>query len=232
MGSERSWCSRLAWRLALVLASTLVAVLSGCARESRPTVAAAQVPSAVAFVEDDRPLARYHSLRFSLTLPLPDGKAWRIDDHSREELVATHGATRSRIVVAVFHADGLVGRSQCEELARARDLVPSGDARALRAVDDEVAITQGTFDTRIEVALQPGSGPDRSLAGHVMAFGGFLRKCYVFVYSTEVDSASDEAALSSRLAFVRARVLGGMELEPFDVVPRDAAAGPKLAPGP
>jgi hypothetical protein len=232
MGSERSWCLRVAWRFALVLALALVAgAPAGCVRES-PAPVSVKPPSAVAFVGDDRALARYHSLRFSLTLPLPDGKAWRVDDHSRPELVATHGPTRSRIVVAVFHADGLVGRTQCEDLARARDLVPSGDVRALRAVDDEVAITQGTFDTRIEVALQPGSGPDRSLAGHVMAFGGFLRKCYVFVYSTEVDSASDEPALSSRLAFVRARVLGGMELEPFDVVPRDAAGGPKLAPGP
>jgi hypothetical protein len=31
---------------------------------------------------------------------------------------------------------------------------------------------------------------------------------------------------------VRARVLGGLELEPFDAVSRDAPAGPKLAPGP
>ncbi|HEX4449008.1 MAG TPA: hypothetical protein VH044_19845 [Polyangiaceae bacterium] len=202
---------------------------------------ATQAAAAVTFAEDDRPLPRFHSLRFSLTLPLPDGKAWRIDDHSRPELVATHAPTRSRLVLTVFHADTLVGRTQCEDLARTRKLVPDGDVRALRAVEDQVAITQGTFDTRVEVALQPGSGPDRSLAGHVMAFGGFLRKCYVFIYSTEVDSASDEAALSSRLAFVRARVLGGLELEPFDAVRRDetptrpsspSADGPKLAPGP
>jgi hypothetical protein len=165
-------------------------------------------------------------------LPLPDGRAWRIDDHSQPALVATHAPTRSRLGVSVFPADELVGRTQCEELARARGLVPEVDASAQRTVEDEVAITQVTFDTRIEVTLEPGSGPDRTLRGRVMAFGGFLRKCYVFVYSTEVDAATDEAVLSARLALVRARVLGGLELEPFDAVPRDAPAGPKLAPGP
>ncbi len=165
-------------------------------------------------------------------MPLPDGAAWRIDDHSRPELVATHAATRSRVVVAVFVANELVGRAQCEELAHARGLAPADDFHTLRIVADEVTMTQGMFDTRVEVALQPGSGPDRAVAGHVFAFGGFLRKCYVFVYSTEVDGAAEAAALSSRLAFARARVFGGLELEPFDAVPRDPVVGPKLAPSP
>jgi hypothetical protein len=185
----------------------------------------------VTFAEDTRPLLRYRSHRLALTLPLPDGKTWRIDDHSRPELVATHAPTRSRVLVSVFHADNLVGRSQCEDLARVKKLVPEG---SFQIVEDAVAMTEGSFDTRIEVALQPGSGPDRALAGHVMAFGGFLRKCYVFVYSTEVDSAADEPALSSRLAFVRARVLGDLELEPFDVVPRESTEGasPRLPAAP
>ena len=213
----------------------LLGAMASCAEAPHAPATAPQAStSAVTFPDDSRPLPRYRSRRLSLTLSLPDGKAWRIDDHSRPELVATHAPTRSRIVVSVFRADGLVGRSQCEDLARAKKLVPEAPDGRFQIVEDAVAMTQGTFDTRIEVALQPGSGPDRALAGHVMAFGGFLRKCYVFVYSTEVDSASDEAALSSRLAFVRSRVLQDLELEPFDVVPRESIdePGPKLAPSP
>ena len=166
------------------------------------------------------------------TLPLPDGRAWRIDDHSQPELVATHAPTRSRSWSRSSARTGSSGaRSARRSRATASSCRPS-DASTQRTVEDDVAITQETFDTRIEVALEPGGGPDRALGGHVMAFGGFLRKCYVFVFSTEVDAATDEAALSSRLAFVRARVLGGLELDPFDAVPRDAPAGPKLAPGP
>jgi hypothetical protein len=130
--------------------------------------------------------------------------------------------------VAIFRADELVGRTQCEGLARARGLVPTGD---LRTLEDEASITQQTFDTRIWVAVEPGDGGLRPLVGHVLAFGGFLRKCYVFGFSTQVDVASDEPALSSRLAFARARILGGLQVDSFDAVPREGRVGPELAPG-
>ncbi len=222
--------ARLAVSPLIVLASWAAAA---CAAPSHPAAAAVQPASqAAGFPQDDQPLPRYRSRRLALALPLPDGRAWRIDDHSRPELVATHAPTRSRLVVSVFSVNELVGRAQCEELARSRKLVPESDPKSERVVEDQVAITQQTFDTRVEVVLETGNGPDRALGGRVMAFGGFLRKCYAFVYSTEVDAASDEAVLSSRLAVVRARVLGGLELEPFDAVPRESPDGRQLAPGP
>jgi hypothetical protein len=98
--------------------------------------------------------------------------------------------------------------------------VPEGD---LHTLEDDATVTQQTFDTRIWVAVQPGGGPQRPVAGHVLAFGGFLRKCYAFDFSTEVDSAADEPVLAARLAYARARILGGMELDPFGVVPREQA---------
>jgi hypothetical protein len=172
-------------------------------------------------------LPRYHSKRLALSLPLPEGKSWRIDDHSQSELVATHAPTRSRVSIGVYRSSELVGRSQCESLARERKMVPSGD---LRTLEDEVAITQQTFDTRVWAVVELGGGPGRPIVGHVMAFGGFLRKCYVFDFSTRVDSASEESLLSSRLAYARARILGGLELDPFAGVSRAATVGPQLAP--
>jgi hypothetical protein len=152
---------------------------------------------------------------------LPDGRDWRIDDHSRAELVATHASTRSRVLVAVIRSDELVGRTQCEQLALAGKLVPSGE---LTTLEDQVATTQGTFDTRIRVALEIGAAPPHALVGHVMAFGGFLRKCLVFDFATEVDGAAQEPALATRLAFARARILDGLELDSFATVPRDVPA--------
>jgi hypothetical protein len=175
----------------------------------------------MAFVDDVRPLPRYRSRRLGLSLPLPDGDAWRIDDHSRPELVATHAATSSRVVVAVIRTDELVGREQCEDLARARKLVV---ADGLRSLEDEIGVTQSSFDTHVRVALETATSPQRPLVGHVMAFGGFLRKCYVFDFVTEVDDAAQEPVLSARLAFARARILGGLELDSFGAVPRDAPA--------
>ena len=200
--------------------------MAGCGG-SPPALPATPPPPApavaVAFAEDPRPLARFHSTRLSLSLPLPDGRGWQIDDHSRPELVATHPATRSRVVVAVLRADELVGRTQCETLAHERGLVPSAQ---LQVLEQEIGITQESFDTRTLVAVDPGGGPGQPLVGHVMAFGGFLRKCYVFDFSTEVDSAANEATLSSRLAYARARILGGLRLEAFDTVTREAPKAP------
>jgi hypothetical protein len=182
---------------------------------------------AASFPDDPGPLLRYHSPRLSLSLPLPDGRSWRIDDHTRAELVATHRPTRSKIVLALFRTDELVGRTECEALANERKLA---SAAALRILEDETGITQQTFDTRTVVAVAAGLGPDQPLVGHVMAFGGFLRKCLVFDFSTEVDGAADEPVLSSRLAFARARILGGLELDPFGTVPREPHALPEGAP--
>jgi hypothetical protein len=204
--------------------ATFVAALLGCGAPAEPPAPRAPVAPATQEELTGR-LPRYRSKRLHLSIPLPDGHAWRIDDHSQPELVATHAPTSSRVVVSAFNAGELVGRAQCEEQARARKLVPDGD---LRVLEDETTFTQGTYDTRIEVAVAP-QGPDSPLRGHVMAFGGFLRKCYVFVYSTEVGSASAESVLAARLALARSRVLGGLELDPFDSVARDSEAGPSPA---
>lgn len=194
-------------------------LLVACAAREAPPQAGppATAHEAIAFSEDPAPLPRYHSKRLALSLPLPDGQKWRIDDHSRPELVLRHEPTRSTIVIAVLHTDELVGRSQCEKLALEDRIVPRGE---LQTLEDETTITQRTFDTRIRVALAPGARPDSPIIGHVMAFGGFLRKCFVFDYSTEVDGAADEPVLSSRLAFARARILGQLELDAFGAVPR------------
>jgi hypothetical protein len=204
----------------------LLAALAACATPAPPpsTPQSAPHPAAVSFQDYPGPLFRYHSARLALSVPLPDGTAWLIDDGTRDQLVATHPATRSRVVLATFRADELVGRVQCEALARERRLVPRAEMRTL---EDVTGITQQTFDTRTVVAVEPGSAPDQPLVGHVMAFGGFLRKCFAFDFSTEVDGAAEESVLSARLAFARARILGGLELDPFAAVQRESPVGPE-----
>jgi hypothetical protein len=193
---------------------------AGCEpkRDAAPAVVAPEAAPADPFA-DTGPLPRYHSKRLALALPLPrapHGSAWRIDDHTRPELVATLDGAKTRVTAAVFHTDDLVGRAQCEAMARARGIVPAGD---LRTLEDEVSVTQGSFDTRVWVSVEPSDAPGRALAGHVIAFGGYLRKCFAFVFSTEVAGVAEEGLLSSRLAFARARILGGMRLDVFDAPP-------------
>jgi hypothetical protein len=205
----------------------LCAWVSACATTAPLAAGArtARVPAA-SFPDDANPLPRYHSKRLALSLPLPRGAHWHIDDHSRPELEADQPLTHSRVLVAILHTDTLVGRSQCEERAVAAKLVPDAP---FQTVDDEVATTQGSFDTRIRVAVAPPDHEGAPLVGHVFAFGGYLRKCYVFDFSTEVAQLADEPTLSSRLAFARTRILGGLELEAVDapsrLTPEDVELG-------
>lgn len=209
---ERERVERPKWR-SLPVFALACEIMWGCGAPRTPSASTGAPPTsppAAGFADDLAPLSHYHSRRLAVTLALPDGKAWRIDDHSRPELVATHNPTESKVVVAVFHTDEIVGRAQCEALSRSRNLVPAGD---LRTLEDKAAFTQDAFDTRVWVAVDAGGGPTGSLVGYVMAFGGLLRKCYAFVFSTQVRDPSEEPVLASRLAFARARILGGLALD-------------------
>jgi hypothetical protein len=211
-----------------LIAASFAALAMGCATTG-PVVAptAPAKPAAVSFSDDPAPLPRFHSVRLALYLPLPDGKQWRIDDHSRPELFATHAPTQSSVMVTVFRNDVLVGRRECEAAARDRKLVPSGE---LSTLEDSVEMTLENFDTRVWVAVEPGPTPESPVVGHVMAFGGFLRKCYAFDFATRVDTARDASVLSSRLAYARSRILGGLQLEGLTVVPREAPRAPDPPP--
>src|SRR5207253_11167008 len=85
------------------------------------------------FATDDAGWGRFHSKRFQLSIPLPDGKTWKIDDHSKPELVATHAPTSSRVTVITTTEEELVNRKHCETRARNLGIVPANE---LTTVDD------------------------------------------------------------------------------------------------
>jgi hypothetical protein len=180
------------------------------------------VSTAPRYPTDDASWGRYHSKRFLLSFPLPDGKAWRIDDHSRPSLLAIHEPTASRVAVMTTQEDELVNRQKCE--ARARDLgwVTS---KTLTTVEDQTTIGPEAYDSRIWVALDAAK-PGGALEGHVYLFGAFVHRCLLVHVSTTVASAKDEDVLSERLALARARIVRGLTIDPPRVsddatVPRD-----------
>ena len=122
--------------------------------------------------------------------------------------------------MAVLRTGELVGRTQCENLAHERGLVPSTQ---LQVLEEAIGITQESFDTRMLVAVDPGHRPGQPLVGHVMAFGGFLRKCYVFDFSTEVDGGHTSPRCRPARRSPARRILGGLKLGALGVVPRQPA---------
>jgi hypothetical protein len=217
---------------------TLLA-LAACAGAGPPAVqppATGEVASPsgdIPFPEDDKPLKRFHSARFKLSIPLPDGPAWKIDDHTRPQLVATHAPTSSKLTLMTVIEPELMNRQKCEARARESGLVPGdgvgdGGTGALRTVEDEVTIGPEAYDTRVWVTLQPGGKAGASLRGHVFAFGAYVRKCLFVHYESEVSTDKQEDVLSARLATARVRIVGGLGLEPFDEPRREGHAAGRV----
>ncbi len=46
------------------------------------------------------------SRRFGVRVPLPDGRAWRIDDHGESWLSAVHGSGGGELALRVWREDG------------------------------------------------------------------------------------------------------------------------------
>jgi hypothetical protein len=176
------------------------------------------------FSTEDAAVGRFHSKRFQLSFPLPDGKTWKIDDHSKPELFATHAPTSSSVMVVTTNEEELMNRARCETRARELGHVPKGD---LTTVENEVVTHPEAYDSRVWVALDPGR-PGGGVDGHVFLFGSFLRRCLIVHVATTVSSAKDLDVLSSRLAIVRGQVIRGLKLDPMRTT--DDATVPKDKP--
>ena len=212
----------------VLLAASLTPFLGlGCG--ATPRVTAPTLPSGEegrgpgSLSVEPRTLLRYHSPRFKLSVPLPDGRTWRIDDHSTGELVATHAATRSTLTLSTFAGPALMSRQSCEARARENGLFTLRDPRT---VADETTVGPDAYDTRVWVALETGTSSESPLTGHAFLFGAYIRKCLFVHYATSVPSQLDEPLLTSRLATARLLILAGIRMEPFDQPPKVRETAP------
>ena len=205
----------------LLAAGAGAAGVGGCGAQGpvvqTASIARAQEPPARPYPEALEEWGAYRSARFRMTIPLPSLRAWRIDDKSRPELVATEASTHSTLTVLSEIEPSLVNHQLCEARARTLGLVPDG---AMQTVEDVVTVGPEAYDTRIHVGVEKGVGPEKRLVGHVFAFGAYVTKCFVLHLATEVRSDGDEQALSQRLAMARIRTLGGIKVEELGTVPR------------
>lgn len=165
---------------------------------------------------DDAGWGKFHSVRNSLMLPLPEGHAWKIDDHTRPELVAVHAASNSRVSLRLIQDAGeLMNRAKCEEKALQDKFVK--DLR-VSVVEEQEGIDKDGWDAHILVAVEKGKD---DLVGHVLSFSSYIRKCLWFHFETHTKLEGSEVELSDRLALARTKILGALALDAFADVPRE-----------
>lgn len=163
------------------------------------------------FASDATGWGAFHSKRFNVSIPLPDGKAWKIDDHKSDDLVATHAPTSSRLTLRAEFEEQLMNRARCEARARARGIVPDNADAAFTTVEDEAWVGPESYDSRVWVAVEAGR-PDGRVVGHVFLFGSFVKQCLLVHFSTEVP-AKEEQLLADRLAIAEERIVKAIKLD-------------------
>lgn len=205
----------------------LIVLLAACGGETTAEPAhgpidAARPPAKPAtWSNDEAHFGKFHSKRFFVTIPLPEGKTWKIDDRSNAALFAIQESTSSKLHVIATNEDELVNRQKCEERAKALGWIPNVP---LTTVEQHVITGPEAYDSKVWVALDAGK-PGSGLEGHVFLFGAFLRRCLLVHLQTKVASATDEEVLSDRLAVAEARIVRGITIDAprtsEDAVPRD-----------
>ncbi len=197
-----------------LLAALLVAAAAACGPSATPPPKPV-VAAPVEFPLDVKML-RFHSTRFSVSLPLPDGRDWRIDDHKAPLLRATHPPTNSLVELVVWREDKLQNRAMCE--ARARELGYVADIEADTLESPVESVPEG-WDTRLWAGVEANPNATRVTA-HLMVFGSLMKKCLYFHFATTAPRDQPEV-ISQRLAFARVRILREMKLDSIEDVPRE-----------
>jgi hypothetical protein len=139
----------------------------------------------------------YKSERFEVRLPLPDGRAWRIDDHRDPWLTATHAASASTLLVRSWTEDGRASRARCEERARLWRKLPDGAGAEI--LQDRALDAPAGFDTHVLVGLVAGK-PGAPIDAFAVAFGAQRHRCFAWAYTTSAAGPGAERVLGERLA--------------------------------
>ncbi|MFO0755719.1 MAG: hypothetical protein U0359_04480 [Byssovorax sp.] len=226
-----------------LITAALAVLAAGCSGAGEGPVTPPPGPSSTAHAIVAQPAfgagksGDFVSTRLGLTLPLPDGKSWSIDDHTGSWLVATHAATGSTLSVRTFRVDGAATRARCEEEARLRRKLP--DREGAEIVEQHALDVPADFDTRVEVGvvtpLPGGRGAkakESQIHGFVLAFGGKAHRCFAYAFTTAAEGPGAEQAVGERLATMAqaslAKVKLHSELSPEigrEPLPGEAAPG-------
>lgn len=200
------------FKTVFVLAAAGLVATSGCASGPAPSAPAA--PRSPAPVElRDADWAQFNSHRFQLSLALPDGKAWRIDDHSTEWLEATH-PSNTLFRARVWSEHELVTPEACEKKVRywVPDLPkPSGEDIVDERDLPSFPAKGFTSHLIVGLATPPGAAPP-TVGGVALAIGASEHKCVVLMFTSLAHGAASAASLASRLE-LGSRIIEGAVLK-------------------
>jgi hypothetical protein len=154
----------------------------------------------------------FRSRRFELSLGLPDGARWKIDDHRANWLTAEHPPSRSSLWLRTWPEDGVATRKLC--YARAREWLSSlPDLDGAPLIEDRVRPLFAGLDTRVAVGVEAPEAGATGAVGFVVAAGAGVHRCVVVAFRTRAEGAGGEDEVAARLLLVSERLLPAVQLD-------------------
>ncbi len=184
-------------RVPLLLGGLFVAVPLACAPVAPPPVVPA--PAVAPPTLSDADWGRFRSERQGLSIPLPEGKLWRIDDHSSSWLDAVHPPTQSRVRARAWLEPKPVNQAGCQAEARrfAPDLPVPSEGSVVDQFESSDMFASG-FASRVVVGIDDADPKSGEVGGYVLAVGVEGRRCIAMVFTARGTGAKGEV-LGERL---------------------------------
>lgn len=171
-----------------------------CGSAAKPAPGPVQPEPVPASVLQDANWGRYRSPRHGLSLPLPDGTSWRIDDHSTAWLDARHPGTGTRLRARTWIEPRPVNLTHCESEARrfAPDLPQTDEAGTIDAYETNELFAPD-FSSQVVVGLGEVDPKQESIQGHVLVVGVAGRRCLVLSFTANAAGPKGTTVLAERL---------------------------------
>jgi hypothetical protein len=210
-----------------------ITVVAACASAPAPAPgpsAPPQAPASAPATFEGARWGKFHSKRFDFSLALPDGSAWKIDDHRSKWLDATHAATHSSLLARSWNEEQNVTRKACYAQAREWERVlPDLDSQPL--IDDGIKKVLGNEDARVAVGLDARTPSTQGIDGFVVVIVGSVKRCMVFAFQTHADGQGAGDEIASRLAIIAERFVPSLSLDQSFAPSREPLTGAPGAPG-
>jgi hypothetical protein len=186
------------------------ASLSCAAPETRPPASAPAAEPSAARLDADFGLVE--ATGQGVLMPLPEADGWRRDPRETRTWVASHSATRSRLLVRSFRSDGVARGEDCERQMRLwRPDLPVLPPE-LRAESRRLRLDGDFVGDLLTFAESPEGS--HTVTGHALLFASDGRRCLCLVFSTAAEGTSAASIVGGRLgsvtriSFERARRIG------------------------
>ncbi len=104
-----------------------------------------------------------------------------------------------------------MNRARCEENARVFRKLP--ERAGAEIVERRAVSVPKGFDTVVEVGVSPAKTSGGKVDAFAMAFGGWSRRCFAYVFTTSAVGAGAEKVVGERLGMM---VQGSLEKLSFE----------------